>query len=68
MRRQAVESTTVRSIGYNARHKVLEIEFRSGTVYQYLDVPEAVHEEFRVRNPKANTSTSRSGTSTSSCA
>jgi hypothetical protein len=46
MRRQAVESTTVRSIGYDARRKVLEIEFQSGTVYQYFDVLEAVHEGF----------------------
>lgn len=47
MRRQAVESTTVRSIGYDARSKVLEIEFQSGMVYQYFDVPETVHEEFQ---------------------
>lgn len=52
MRRQAVESTTVRSIGYNARSQVLEVEFQSGTVYQYFDVPEAVHEEFRGADSK----------------
>lgn len=46
MRRKAVESTTVRSVGYQAKSKVLEIEFQSGTVYQYFDVPKSVHKEF----------------------
>lgn len=52
MRRQAVESSTVRSIGYDAGTKVLEIEFQSGTVYQYFDVPEAVHDGFRGADSK----------------
>ena len=52
MRRKAVESTTVRSIGYDVRSKVLEVEFQSGTVYQHFDVPEAVHEEFLAADSK----------------
>ena len=31
------------SIGYDSTHRILEIEFRSGEVYQYLAVPEDVH-------------------------
>ena len=46
MRRRRVESTTVRSVGYQRRSRVLEIEFRSGAVYQYVDVPATVYEEF----------------------
>jgi hypothetical protein len=42
MRREAVESTTMRSVGYESKSKILEIEFQSGEVYQYLDVPEMV--------------------------
>jgi hypothetical protein len=44
MRREAVESTTMKSVGYQAREKTLEIEFQSGMVYQYLDVPQEVYE------------------------
>jgi lysyl-tRNA synthetase class 2 len=45
MQRRAVESTTMRSVCYEAKSKVLEIEFQSGAIYQYLDVPVAVYEE-----------------------
>ena len=45
MRRTAVESTTMRSVGYDSGEQVLEIEFTSGVVYQYLEVPAAVFEE-----------------------
>lgn len=46
MRRRRVESTTVRSVGYQRRSRILEIEFQSGVVYQYVDVPARVYEEF----------------------
>lgn len=46
MRRRRVESRTVRSVGYQRRSRVLEIEFQSGAVYQYADVPATVYEEF----------------------
>ena len=46
MRRRRVESTTVRSIGYQGKSRILEIEFQSGVVYQYVDVPARVYEEF----------------------
>ena len=44
MRRQAVVSSMLHSIGYDAAHRSLEIEFASGgTVYEYLDVPANEH-------------------------
>jgi hypothetical protein len=45
MRRTVVESTTMRSVGYDVTQQILEVEFTSGTVYQYLDVPATVFEE-----------------------
>jgi hypothetical protein len=45
MQRTAVESTTMRSVGYDSTQQMLEVEFTSGTVYQYLDVPAAVFDE-----------------------
>lgn len=35
----------MRSVGYEVRSQILEIEFQSGELYQYLEVPQKVHEE-----------------------
>ncbi|MFC8451891.1 KTSC domain-containing protein [Kitasatospora sp. NPDC057223] len=43
--RTAVESSALRSVGYDAAARLLEIEFVSGAVYAYADVPPAVHRE-----------------------
>ena len=61
MRRQRVESTTVRSVGYQRRSRILEIEFQSGAVYQYVDVSARVYEEFWKAESKGSISTARSG-------
>ncbi len=45
MRRTVVDSTTMRSVGYDPAQEILEIEFTSGAVYQYLEVPTAVFDE-----------------------
>ena len=37
----------MKSVGYESKSKILEIEFQSGAVYQYLDVPKRVHEGLR---------------------
>lgn len=52
MRREAVHSSTMKSVGYERKSRVLEIEFWSGAVYQYLDVPKAVHEELTQADSK----------------
>lgn len=43
MRRQPVASEALRSVGYDARRRVLEIEFEGGAVYRYFAVAPAVH-------------------------
>ena len=43
MERQRVNSTNVRSIGYDVTTSTLEIEFQSGDVYQYFNVPDTVY-------------------------
>jgi hypothetical protein len=45
MNRQAVSSSNIASIGYDADSQTLEIEFLNGGVYQYFDVPQYVYEE-----------------------
>jgi hypothetical protein len=41
MERQEVESSNIKSIGYNKANELLEIEFKSGGVYQYAHVTPA---------------------------
>lgn len=39
MQRSKVHSSTVRSVGYNPDTNMLELEFTSKEVYQYMNVP-----------------------------
>ncbi len=43
MERKSVDSTNISSIGYDENSNTLELEFHSGGVYQYFDVPLAVY-------------------------
>ncbi|MGH9891236.1 MAG: KTSC domain-containing protein [bacterium] len=43
MDRTSVTSSVIVSVGYDAASQTLEIEFRSGRVYQYFGVPEHVY-------------------------
>lgn len=40
MNRIKVVSSNISSIGYDANRKILEVEFQSGSIYQYSGVPE----------------------------
>ena len=44
MRREAVESSSLKSVGYAPESETLEVEFHHGAVYRYLGVPPTVHE------------------------
>jgi hypothetical protein len=44
MNRIAVQSSNILSVGYDAGAGTLEVEFTSGSVYQYFDVPESEYE------------------------
>jgi KTSC domain len=39
MLRHEVHSSELRSVGYDVSVSLLEVEFHSGEVYQYFDVP-----------------------------
>ena len=43
MNRTPVESRTIRSIGFDRDTRSLEVEFRSGSIYTYADVPESLY-------------------------
>ena len=44
MRREEVESSSLKSVGYAPESRTLEVEFHHGAVYRYLGVPPSVHE------------------------
>jgi len=43
MDRTPVKSSNIRSVGYDEGSKTLEVEFSSGSVYQYHDVDAEKH-------------------------
>ena len=45
MHRTPVVSSNLRSVGYDPSSKTLEIEFNSGGVYQYHNVPQTIYEQ-----------------------
>ena len=46
MYRTQVNSSNIKSIGYDVQIAVLEVEFTSGDVYQYFNVPEYLYQQF----------------------
>jgi hypothetical protein len=38
-----VESTTLRTIGYDPDRELLQLEFHNGATYQYFNVPAEIH-------------------------
>jgi len=49
MQRTKVESSNISAVGYDLTRGVLEIEFTSGSVYQYIGVSLPVYREFMRR-------------------
>lgn len=38
-----VKSSNIHSVGYDKLHKVLQVEFLNGSIYQFYDVPENIY-------------------------
>ena len=47
MLREVVESSSLRSIGYDRKTRTLEVEFANGGVYRYDEVPAELWSDFR---------------------
>lgn len=45
MERYSVASSNIASIGYDEPSQTLEVEFLSGTIYQYYGVPQNVYDQ-----------------------
>jgi hypothetical protein len=50
--RDPVDSSVIASMGYIAEHYTLQIEFRSGEIYNYFDVPMEEFAAFRSADSK----------------
>lgn len=50
----AVESTTLATVAYDKARGLLQLEFRSGAIYQYFGVAAAVHEALLGAPSKGN--------------
>ncbi len=46
MDRKRVSASNIRSVGYDGRNRILEIEFSNGGISQYSGVSEEVHRRF----------------------
>lgn len=53
LKREAVQSTAIASVGYSKRLHVLEIEFRNGAIYRYLEVDPVIYHNLMVAPSKA---------------
>ncbi len=52
MNRESVQSSMIASLGYESNTSTLEVEFNSGAVWQYFDVPESIYYDMQ-RVPEA---------------
>ena len=43
MERVVVQSSNLRSVGYDSALEILEIEFHTSSIYDYFEVPASVH-------------------------
>ena len=53
IKREPVQSTALASVGYSKRLHALEIEFRNGAIYRYLNVDPAIYHELMLAPSKA---------------
>ena len=53
IRRDPVESRGLAAVGYSKRLRALEIEFRRGGTYRYLEVPPVVYRNLLAAESKA---------------
>jgi len=53
LKRDPVQSTALATVGYSKRLRALEIEFRNGAIYRYLDVPPSIYRDLMIAPSKA---------------
>lgn len=46
------ESSNISSFGYEESNRVLRVEFKNGSLYEYFDIPEVVFNDMRTAGSK----------------
>jgi hypothetical protein len=54
IKRQPVDSSVLASAGYDSAKRLLEIEFHSGAIYRYLEVPEEIYRRLLAAESKGH--------------
>lgn len=54
MQRQKVASSNIESVGYDKEKKILCVEFKGGSVYEYLNVPNGQYNMFMQAQSKGH--------------
>lgn len=54
MERQPVKSSNIKSVGYDPATKTLEMEFHTGKVYRFRDVPGKAHSDLMQASSKGS--------------
>jgi SNF2 family DNA or RNA helicase len=54
MQRENVQSSNIKSVGYNPIQRKLEVEFKSGEVYRYKSVPRNIHNQMMSSGSKGS--------------
>ena len=54
MLRQKVESSNLVSVGYDPASRVLEVEFKGGSIYQYSDCPASLFKSLQDAESKGS--------------
>lgn len=49
---RAVDSTSIASVGYEQHTGILTVEFKTGSVYRYFEVPRGVYDAFLAADSK----------------
>ena len=52
MEKDSVASSNIAAIGYDPATETLEVEFLSGSVYQYYNVPENMYDQLKREGSK----------------
>jgi len=53
MRRSAVKSELIKSVGYNEKTRTLEVCYSDSSVFEYFSVPPSVFRRLQEKNPGA---------------
>jgi len=54
IKRTEVDSEAINSIGYDAKNRILQIEFTGGNVYNYFGVPLYIYEDLMKADSKGS--------------